>query len=167
MSGYFTYSIVPNQTETLSDPYQSIVADNREDQCPKISITLAEKPVIIKELFDPNEPPEGEQFYSVLGEAGSWSSTTFDVDEDSSPEKILTADIAMNHTPHILRIIKDGYVIFKAKGANIGAEEVADHNGFILKETMDWINDIRKQTRYIHENGRFIPVWYQQGCKEL
>lgn len=139
---------------------------DKEAGCPKIPITNSTIPEAIKEVFNPNQSPEGKEFYKHSPSDVVWTETNFDVDTDGTPEKILTANIAMNHTPHVLRIVKDTFVVFKYEGAGVYAEPAENKDGFILMETIDWNKDIKKQTRYDHDSGKFIPIWYQENCNK-
>ncbi len=166
--------------------------ENSIANCTRIPLKDS-KTVMMHELFDPLQPPEGAEFYKKEGTATTandntdgimtaeeyleekypgrsiWTETNFDVDSDGSDERILTANVAMNHTPHVLKIVKDDYVIFEYEAAGISVEEVEDNDGFLLWETIDWIKDIRKATRYEYNSGRitgggFTPVWYRENC---
>lgn len=119
---------------------------------------------LIKEKFDPLNEPFGGDFYTIPNGAYPWTENKFDVDNDNKDERIMVADTAMNHTPHVAVVVKDGFIIFKAKGANIGISEVGDHNGFFLHEAVDWNIGEYKTTRYIYKESKFIPVWYQTSC---
>lgn len=134
--------------------------------CPKIPVTNHSTIEAIKETFDPSKPPEGQKFYKHSANEAVWTEANFDMDQDGKPERILTANTAMNHTPHVLRIVKDTFVIFKYEGAGVYAEQAENNDGFILMETIDWNKNIKRQTRYDYEGGKFIPVWYQEGCKK-
>ena len=133
-------------------------------ECPKIPITSSGGQAI-REVFNPSKPPEGKEFYKHSLNENVWTETKFDVDADHKPESILTANIAMNHTPHVLRIVKDNFVIFKYEGAGVYAAQVDNNDGFILTETLDWNKNLTKQTRYDYDSGKFIPIWYQENCK--
>lgn len=121
---------------------------------------------VIKKEFKPYEPPPNSSFYTIPQGAYPWSEVgSFDVDKDNQKEKIIVADVAMNHTPHLLKILKDNRIIFEAQGANIWVqEEVSSHNGFLLSQTIDWNTSEYQKTRYIYDNGKFIPVWNQTSC---
>ena len=129
---------------------------------PKL-VNSSEETLPLKEKFDPTKSPYGEELYVVLPN-DAWIERKFDVDNDQKNERILSADIAMNHTPNLAVIVKDGYVVFKAKGANVYIKEVGDNNGFFLNENVDWNTGEYKTTRYIYKESKFIPVWYQTSC---
>ena len=119
----------------------------------------------LNEKFDPSKPPGEEKFYLLESDKGNpWKERKFDVDGDKTEERVLDANLAMNHTPHVIKIVKNGNVIFEASGANVWIDEVYDHNGFFLKVTLDWNKGTYKKTRYIFQDGKFIPVWYQISC---
>lgn len=135
-------------------------------ECPKIPIANSRMPEAIKETFDPSKPPEEQKFYKHSANEDVWTEANFDVDTDGRPERILTANTAMNHTPHVLRIVKDTFVIFKYEGAGVYAEQAENSDGFILMETIDWNKNLKRQTKYDYDAGKFIPVWYQENCNE-
>lgn len=145
-------------------PGMHIATDSAQQNCP---VTLIEdaRVIMMNEAFDPSKPPDEGDFYMLSTETNPWTSISFDVDGDGELEEILTAKIAMNHTPHILRIVKEGYVVFKHEGAGVYAEEIEDNNGFILGETIDWNNSQTRRTNYEYKNGGFIPTWYQENCE--
>jgi hypothetical protein len=138
--------------------------------CPQVNIPISTEITPIKEHFDPYTPPIGAQFDHELNniDAYPWTADTpFDVTGDGVKEQILYANISMNHTPHLIRILKDGYVVFKAEAANISASEVPDHNGFLLHVTVDWNPDlITKTTRYVYKDGTFVPTFYSENCNQ-
>lgn len=133
--------------------------------CPITRLGIA-KTEIVSEKFNPDQPPEGQKFYKYSEDDSIWTETNFDVDQDGIAERVLTTKTAMNHTPHVLRIVKNGNVIFKFDGAGLDAVPVEDSDGFILSQTIDWNKEIKRQTRYDYDSGKFIPVWYQEGCQE-
>lgn len=116
-------------------------------------------------MFDSKMPPEGKEFYTLSTTIDPWQTThMFDVDGDREQETIITADVAMNHTPHILKVLKNYHtVIFEAEGAGLDIEKAPDNKGFFLIETIDWNNNVVKRTRYLYENGGFTPAWYQES----
>ena len=111
------------------------------NNCPQIPIKNPQVQKVSK-IFDPTIPPEGEKFYMRSTETDPWTMTHyFDVDSDGRFETIKTANTAMNHTPHVLKIItQNDNVIFEAEGAGLDIEEAKDNNGFYLIETIDWNN---------------------------
>lgn len=136
-------------------------------------VTIKGRPELIKnsEVIKTNEPFNLTEFekelYTIpnLHSANkSWDETSFDVDDDGKKERIISANVAMNHTPHIALILKDENVIFKAEGANIWIEDDYQGRGFTLNETIDWNIGETKKTRYLPKDGGFIPVWTQKGC---
>ncbi|OGC60091.1 hypothetical protein A2380_00990 [candidate division WWE3 bacterium RIFOXYB1_FULL_43_24] len=88
---------------------------------------------------------------------------SIDVDNDGKAERVFYYSIAMNHTPHILNILKDDKIIFRAEGPSIQLVKTESGNGFYTEE-YNW-SDIptanTKITRYIHKDGNFTPVWYR------
>lgn len=127
-------------------------------------------------VFDPKKPDDVWRYWNSPGGKdvntdhqwtlpnSPWHEEKIDVDGDGNDEKILTANTAMNHTPHVLEIVKNNHVIFEARGANIWMEPTSDQKGFYLTETLDWSMGIYKKTRYIFEGGKFIPTFYQMSC---
>lgn len=131
---------------------------------PPSLITPNQEITPIKEKFNPLKEPFGGDFYTVPKGAYPWTESKFDVDIDQKDERILFANTAMNHTPNLAVIVKDGFIIFKAQGANIDISEAGDHNGFFLSEAVDWNTGEYKNTRYIHKDEKFTPVWFQTSC---
>lgn len=131
---------------------------------PPVLIEPMPEVAVVNEEFNPSQPPAGEKFYTIPEGSYPWQERSFDVDNDGKDERIFSANTAMNHTPHLAKIVKNDRVIFNAKGANILVDEAYDHNGFFLSETLDWNTGTYKNTRYIHKEGKFIPVWYQLSC---
>lgn len=124
---------------------------------------VTNNPVIVSEPFDPYAPPQNESFFPP--DTYPWTAESFDVTGDGENDQILTADIAMNHTPHLVRIIQNDNVIFKYQGINVDPQEVESHDGFMLNETIDWLTGTFKRTRYVYKDGVFIPAWYQVYCQ--
>lgn len=96
-------------------------------------------------------------------------SEPIDVDNDGKKEEILYAWTASNHPPHKVYVIKDEKIIYHSKGrgrANISLSESESHNGFYIWETTGETPlfgvGAYKLTRFIYEDGKFIPVWYQK-----
>ncbi|AKM83397.1 hypothetical protein A2422_04275 [Candidatus Woesebacteria bacterium RIFOXYC1_FULL_31_51] len=131
---------------------------------PPSLITSNQEIIPIKERFNPLKEPFGGEFYTIPKGAYPWTERNFDLDNDEKKERILSADTAMNHTPNLAVIVKDGYIIYKTKGANVYISEVGDHNGFFLHENTDWNSGEYKTTRYVHKDEKFIPVWFQTSC---
>ncbi|MDP3941531.1 MAG: hypothetical protein Q8Q49_04450 [bacterium] len=124
---------------------------------------LNKKPIVVNEPFEAYVPPAGESFYPP--NTYPWTAKYFDVTGDGENEQILTANLAMNHTPHLVTIVNDGNAIFTYQGINVDPQEVESHDGFLLVETLDWLNGTSKRTRYIYKEGAFIPAWYQIFCQ--
>ena len=98
------------------------------------------------------------------GSLGVYESGKFDVDGDGKDETFMTADIYMNHRPHIVMIVKNGNIIFEAEGGGIWIEEVYEKKGFLLSEEIERFTGEYKNTRYISKDGGFLPVWTQKIC---
>ncbi|OGG02403.1 hypothetical protein A2Z33_05070 [Candidatus Gottesmanbacteria bacterium RBG_16_52_11] len=149
-----------------------VVSQSKEKQttqgatdCQKVAINPQPTPFVMSEPFDPTKAPEGSEFYMLSNQSSPWTKESFDVDGDGDPEDIMTANLAMNHTPHLLKIVRDNKVIFEAEGANIYAEAVEDGDGFVLGLTTDWNTNQTKRTMYEYKDVGFMPTWYQENCK--
>lgn len=97
------------------------------------------------------------------GDTYPWSIEDLYIGAPSKSEKIYYGYTAMNHTPHVAYIVKDGIVIFMAGGTNIHVQSSIP-NGIEVSETLDWINGKYKRTKYEYVDGKFIPAWYQISC---
>jgi len=91
-----------------------------------------------------------------------------DVDNDGKKEQILYSSVGGTHQPHKVIIIKKGRVIYKSEDLlSIFLLESKSHNGFYLANIFDIgafpITGGHKLTRFIFENGKFIPVWYRES----
>jgi len=93
---------------------------------------------------------------------------SMDVNDDGEKEKVLYGSVAMTHRPHKAIIIdENGRIIYKSEEhGSISLFESKSHNGFYLIETFDIgafpMSGGRRITRFIHEDGKFIPVWYRE-----
>jgi hypothetical protein len=105
---------------------------------------------------------DGQELVQFPGQP-LWDQRQADVDGDGQPETIFTGNTAMNHTPHIVVVVKQGKVIFKAFGTSLGITDI--HTGtFILNRTNDWLTGDTEQTFYRWQNNDFVPVWKQKSC---
>lgn len=119
--------------------------------------------VILNEKFNPLVPPEGESFFPPG--VYPWSGKQLiDVDQDGKKEEVLYANLAMNHTPQLVVILKNGNVIYRYRGINVQILEASEDNGFVLNETLDWLTGKEKTTRFVYKNNMFFPVWNQITC---
>ena len=113
-----------------------------------------------------NEPFEGFNNLSNKYEPSEpyWGDPV-DVDGDGIKEQIFYYSTAMNHTPHIVTIVKDNKIIFRTEGPSVKLVSTESGNGFYIEE-YNW-NDVpspnTKITRYVHTEGKFIPVWYRKA----
>jgi len=107
---------------------------------------------------------EFEKELYKIGDEKGWEERNFDVDDDGEDERIISADVAMNHTPNIAMIVKDGKIIFRADGANVWIGQGYENKGFTLYETIDWNTGETEFTRYIPKDGGFLPIWIQRSC---
>ena len=111
-----------------------------------------------------NEPFTGfDSIYNKDPSHDPYWGESVDVDNDGESERIFYYSIAMNHTPHVLNIVKNDKIIFRAEGPSIQLVKTQSGNGFYIEE-YNW-SDIptanTKITRYIYKDGKFIPVWYR------
>jgi hypothetical protein len=113
------------------------------------------------EPFDLSDFEKG--LYKLSMDKG-WEKTNFDVDADGKDERIIHANVAMNHTPHIALILKDNRIIFKAEGANVSIHPSYQGVGFELYKTLDWNIGESETVRYLPKDGGFMPVWKQKSC---
>ena len=104
-----------------------------------------------------------KELYKISPDKG-WSFEEFDVDGDSKKEKIISANVAMNHTPHLALIVKNGNIIFESEGANNVITEELGGNGFLQNKTVDWNTGETIEIRYIFKDGGFLPIWTQKVC---
>jgi len=124
---------------------------------------LIENPKIIK-MNEPFDLTEFEKKLYKLSTDKGWSERKFDVDNDGKEERIISANTAMNHTPHIALILKDGRIVFKAEGANVWIDRDHQGRGFTLSKTIDWNIGEKETIRYLPKDGGFIPIWKQKSC---
>ena len=165
-------NVNPNQEEGLFNcPYILDSGIYKEYGDSPNRTSVAGKPQLIDnpEIVKLNKPFNEQEFEKELYKLPSvnskgWGAREFDVDDDDKDEMIINANIAMNHTPHIALVIKNGNIIFEANGPNVWIEGNFDGQGFILSETVDWITGEKKITRYLPKDGGFIPVWMQKSC---
>jgi len=94
----------------------------------------------------------------------NWDSREFDVNGDGDKEMIISANVAMTRSPHVAAIVDDGEMVFEAGGTGIWISESYSKKGFMLTERLDYDIGIEKNTRYIFDQGSYIPVWYQKVC---
>jgi len=124
---------------------------------------IIENPEVIK-ISEPFDLAEFEKGLYKLSTDRGWDERKFDVDGDGKEERIISANVAMNHTPHIALILKDGRVVFRAEGANVWIEENYEGQGFTLHKTVDWNTGESEKIRYLPKDGGFMPVWKQKSC---
>lgn len=133
----------------------------------------------LRELFssEPVEPIAFDENIKVLneivpenkcegpGECPKYRYTTpIDVDNDRQKEKILRIFRGVNHGVEDLYIVKNNRVIFKVEDSPVQIEASKSNNGFYLTYYFNtFLGVIGKVTkiRYIHDSGKFIPVWQQ------
>lgn len=123
-------------------------------------LQLIDKP----EAINLNKPFIKQEFEKSLFTKDSWESRKFDVDGDGKNETIINANIAMNHTPTLAMIVKNGNIVFEEEGANIWIGKIDNGQGFLLSKTIDWNIGEGETTRYIYKDGGFMPIWTQKYC---
>lgn len=132
---------------------------------------LVPNPKVIKQSY-PLSDRKKEILQTIAGEDGKiedgslgvHDSGKFDVDGDGKAESFITADIYMNHRPHIAMLVKNGNIIFEAEGAGVWIEKVYENKGFLLTEEIERFTGEYKNTRYVYKDGGFVPVWTQKVC---
>lgn len=160
---------VLNQEKRLECPYKMDGGNYTEYATSANEVSVTEKPYLIDnpELVKMDEPFDFAEFKKqlyTLSTSKGWDERWFDVDKDGKGERIIDANIAMNHTPHIALIIKNNKVIFKAEGANIWISDDHQGQGFTLSRTVDWNTGETQSIRYLPKDNGFIPVWEQKSC---
>ena len=167
----FPQSTIPTEEQC---PYYVNAKDFPGDSIPyanAVNVVYPPKPIIstnpvekIHEKFNPkNSYDETRDLYVLRGQK-AWQEYLLDVDADGKKERILSGNVAMNHTPHIALVVKDGYVIFRANGAQTYITGTGRNNGFLLHETIDWNTGEEIVTRYLYQDGKFVPAWDQKIC---
>lgn len=157
------------QEESLICPYIMKAENYKEYLKYGWPIEIKDKPKFIDnpEIVKLSKPFIQKEFekelYKLPSDKG-WSFEEFDVDGDSKKEKIISASVAMNHTPHLALIVKNGNIIFEAEGANNVITEELGGSGFLQNKTIDWNTGETMETKYAYKDGGFIPVWTQKGC---
>ncbi len=116
---------------------------------------------VLGKKFDPVEL--GKDLYKFSDGESPWIIEEFDIDGDLKKEKVYYGNIAMNHTPHVAYVIKDGVIVFVAAGANVWLDHSVP-NGFQVGETLDWNIGKYKTTKYEYVDGKFKALWYQITC---
>ena len=124
---------------------------------------LIKDPKVVK-MSEPFNLTKFEKGLYKLSTDKGWSERKFDVDADGQKERIISANTAMNHTPNMALIVKNGRVIFKAEGANVWIVKNYMGRGFTLQRTVDWNTGESETIRYLPKNGGFISVWRQKSC---
>jgi len=89
-----------------------------------------------------------------------------DVDNDGIKEDVISVEtVVMNHGAADLIIVKNNRIIFKSGIVAGNIKPSKSNNGFYLNEMIDSGTLLGvgggRTTRYIYEQGKFIPVWYQ------
>lgn len=128
-----------------------------EDIAPAIESQIVD---FVPYEFDPSVPTENAEFYYLVAD-DPWEIREFDVTGDGANEQIFTTMIAMNHSPHVLKVVKDNMVIFESEGSNIRANELIDLDGFELLKTVDWVDDIiveKSIYQYIDDNFELVST---------
>lgn len=162
-------NVIDQTDETFKCPYKVDVGEYAQYSKLIGEVVVIGKPEIIEnpEVNKTNKPFVKQELRDILfdqTEGDHWETREFDVDNDGVEEKIISANVAMNHTPNIALIVKDGKIIFEKNGANVWIKEAYENNGFFFNETVDWNTGESKFTRYIPKDEGFIPIWTQTSC---
>lgn len=161
---------IEEKEKELTCPYKMKATINQEYLEYGWPIEITDKPkfVVNPEVIRINKPFVQKEFeklvYKLPPTDDGWSYEEFDVDGDGKKEKIISANVAMNHTPHLALIVKNGNIIFESEEANNVITEERLGDGFLRTETVDWITGETLKTKYVYKDGGFIPVWTQKGC---
>lgn len=105
-----------------------------------------------------------KDWYMVPEGSDPWQKEEIDIDGDLEYEQVYYGNTAMNHTPHVAYVVKDGIVVLFVGGASINVERDS-YKGINVSETLDWGTGKYKLTRYELDNGKYKPIWYQMSCK--
>jgi hypothetical protein len=112
------------------------------------------------------------QQYATHPRDPGWQVQEFNIDHDRAPEQIMINSLTMTSQPHLVRIVKNGMVVFEYAGSVVGVEEIYGNNppmgreihkpGFILtSETWQDRNGFR--VRYVvKDDGSIEPLWQQR-----
>lgn len=136
----------------------------------EVSIAYPPKPleqrvlVFPDQFFDPNADTfDGEFIYSTGG-SKQIKIEMIDVSGDGVEEQIVSINTAMNRTPHVALIVKDGKIIFKETGAQTYIYE-AGNGRFKVHKTIDHLSGEEIVTSYsINKDNEIIPLWEQKLC---
>jgi len=135
----------------------------------EVSVAYPPKPLIQKEIifpkqkFNPDADTfEGSDIYSI-NEHPEVDIEETDIDNDGQIEQIVLINVAMNHTPHIALIVKNGDIIFKEEGAQTYIFE-AFGEGFKVHKTINWETGEESITKYKYNNNTIVPIWEQKLC---
>ena len=136
----------------------------------EVSIAYPPKPleqrvlVFPDQSFDPNADEfDGDLIYSTDGKKHI-EIEAIDISGDGVEEQIVSINTAMNRTPHVALIVKDGKIIFKETGAQTYIFE-AGNGRFKVHRTIDHLSGEEIITSYsINKNHEIIPLWEQKLC---
>lgn len=162
-------TVISRQENILNCPYEVNAGQYKEAVLSGNETEISAEPIFLNEseVVKVNKPFNMVEFesglYKIGGEKG-WTSEEFDVTGDGKPETIFSGNVAMNHTPHFVNIVKDGNIIFEEGGANITLEPFYDGKGFVLEKTVDWNTGEHLKTRYVYIDDGFKPIWTQKLC---
>ena len=108
----------------------------------------------------PFDKDEGSRGFNLLAE---WEIKNIDINDDGIDEQAMTNSIGLSGFPQLVRIVKDGMIIFEFEGAQVGIENVyTEKPGFILTAQV-WQEKSGKRVRYIMEEyGTIVPLWQQR-----
>lgn len=116
-------------------------------------------------LFDRSKGTDERPLFEYSDYPGGWDEKEIDIDGDGKAEKVMRAFLSMTRAPHLLRIVKDGYIVFEFVDQMVDAEIVNGKPGFLLTYDNDWLYGDGMAVRYVVEDSGLIkPVWQQRHC---
>ncbi len=155
-----------------------LLGGNLEIVNPPVAIERQTDIKVVNEKYDPEkklyvDPDFGPKIYSYdidndgVFENNIEEGEAMDVDNDGKLEKVIYGSVAMTHQPHKFVIVKNGQIIYKSDYLmSIHLFKSKSSNGFYIIEIFDIgsfpMSGGQRLTRFIHEDGKFIPVWYRE-----
>jgi len=174
---YFDPDKVYDNTDAPIPGNIYLLGGNLEITNPPVAIERPTDIKLVNEKYDPEKEPYvvpdfGPIIYSYdidndgVFENNIEESESIDVDNDGKLEKIIYGSVAMTHQPHKAVIVKNGQIIYKSDNLmSIRLSGSESHNGFYILEVFNIgsfpMSGGRRITRFINEDGKFIPVWYR------
>lgn len=124
--------------------------------------------------FNENELVDGMQFISQIDDPSApanWQIKEIDIDGDGVSEQVMINEFLQTNKPHVIRIVKDGLVVFEFHDNMVNVEEVLGNEswggdefqpGFVLTTNM-WQDKSGYRVRYVvEEDGTIRPLWQQR-----